>query len=259
MRLQNSFRLGGKFGLLVAVCLLCAWATPARARDKTEPEAKIQAKLDKELHKKKFEGIQASVDDGVVTLTGTVTLYAFEADAVKMAQHIDGVRAVRNGIAVAGPEISDAQLQQNILQKIQIDRAGFGEVFDAIGVGVQNGVVTLGGHAVDPTTMDDAVAIANYMPGVKAVINNIHVDPLSPMDDQIRMAEFNAIYNYGPLQQYATLPIRPIRISVQDGHVTLYGVVFTAMDKEIAALRANQVPGVFSVRNDLQIAGQESE
>ena len=259
MRLQNYFRRGKEAGLLVGICLLGIGGMPAGARAKSDTEAKIQAKLDKELHKKKFQGVQASVDDDVVTLTGTVTLYAYEAEAVKMAQHVDGVHAVRNGIAVAGPEISDAQLQQKILQKIQMDRAGFGEVFDAISVMVQQGVVTLGGHAIDPTTLESAVAIASYMPGVKAVIDNIHVDPLSPMDDQIRAAEFNAIYNYGPLQQYATLPIRPIRISVQDGRVTLYGVVFTAMDKEIAGMRANQVPDVFRVTNDLQIVGQARE
>jgi hyperosmotically inducible protein len=245
---------------VLALCaLLLAPALPARAKTKPDRSVEIQARLDKELHNKKFQGIHASVDDDVVTLTGTVRLFADEAQAIKIAQHVDGVRAVRNDIAVSGPEVSDAQLQQQILQKIQIDRAGFGEVFDAVGVEVRNGVVLLGGHAVDPTTEEDAVAIAEYMPGVKAVLNKIQVDPLSPMDDQTRMAVFQAIYNYGPLQQYATMPIRPIRISVQDGHVTLYGVVFTAMDKEIAGMRANQVPGVFRVTNDLHIAGQGRE
>ncbi len=243
--------------LLAACCLLVA--APARARSKPDTTAEIQARLNKEFHKKKFQDIHASVADGVVTLTGTVKLFAYEADAIKMTQHIDGVRVVRNGIAVSGPDISDAQLQQKLLEQIQITNDGFGNVFDAIGVEVRNGVVLLGGHAVDPTTADAAYSIAEYMPGVKAVINKIQVDPLSPMDDRVRADEFQAIYNYGPLQQYATMPIRPIRISVQNGHVTLYGVVFTALDKEIVGMRANQVRGVFSVKNDLQIAGQEGQ
>lgn len=244
---------------LAAGCLLFALAAPAGTKAKHDSAAEIQARIDKELHKKKFHDIQASVEDGVVTLTGTVKLFAYEADAIKIAQHTDGVRAVRNGIAVSGPEISDAQLQQKLLMKIQIDNAGFGNVFDAIGVEVRNGVVLLGGHTMDPASADSAYSIAKYMPGVKAVINKIQVDPLSPMDDRVRSDEFEAIYNYGPLQQYATMPIRPIRISVQGGHVTLYGVVFTALDKEIVGMRANQVRGVFSVKNDLQIAGQEGQ
>jgi len=245
--------------MLAACCLLLASAVPVRAKAKHDTTAEIQSRLNKEFHKKKFQDIQASVEDGVVTLTGTVKLFAYEADAIKMTQHIDGVRVVRNGIAVSGPDISDAQLQQKLLEKIQIDNAGFGNVFDAIGVEVRNGVVLLGGHTMDPASADSAYSIAEYMPGVKAVINKIQVDPLSPMDDRVRADEFQAIYNYGPLQQYATMPIRPIRISVQDGHVTLYGVVFSALDKEIVGMRANQVRGVFSVKNDLQIAGQEGQ
>ena len=96
-------------------------------------------------------------------------------------------------------------------------------------------------------------------PGVKDVVDNIEVDPVSIMDDQTRLAVARAIYGYPALQKYATDPARPIRISVQNGHVELYGTVDSKADRDLAYMRANQVPNVFSVKNYLQVAGQPSE
>jgi osmotically-inducible protein OsmY len=94
---------------------------------------------------------------------------------------------------------------------------------------------------------------------VKDVIDEISVDPVSPMDDRIRLAVYRAVYGFSSLNKYAIDPAQPIRISVQNGHVTLFGTVLNKADKEAAGLRANGVPGVFSVTNNLQIAGQPSE
>jgi hyperosmotically inducible protein len=77
------------------------------------------------------------------------------------------------------------------------------------------------------------------------------------MDNGIRRAEFRSIYGFPSLNRYAMNPLKPIRISVQNGHVTLYGVVDSQGDKDAAGIRANTVPGVFSVTNNLQVAGQE--
>jgi hypothetical protein len=89
------------------------------------------------------------------------------------------------------------------------------------------------------------------------VIDEIEVDPVSPMDDRIRIETARAIYSYPPLQKYAIDPGKPIRISVQNGNVTLYGTVDSKADKDAAYIRANSVPGVFKVINDLQVAGAE--
>src|SRR5882672_11441066 len=96
--------------------------------------------------------------------------------------------------------------------------------------------------------------VATY-PGVKEVENEIEVDPVSIMDDQTRMAVARAVYGAPTLNRYAIDPAKPIRISVQNGHVELAGVVDSQADKDMANIRANQVPGVFSVKNDLQVAG----
>ena len=89
--------------------------------------------------------------------------------------------------------------------------------------------------------------------------DNIEVDPTSIMDDQTRLAVARAIYGYPSLNRYAVDPAKPIRISVQNGHVELYGMVDSKADKDTAFIRANGVPGVFSVKNYLQVAGQPSE
>jgi hypothetical protein len=91
------------------------------------------------------------------------------------------------------------------------------------------------------------------------MIDNIEVDPVSIMDDQSRVAVARAIYSFPTLNKYAIDPGMPIRISVQNGNVELYGVVNTQAEKDAAFMRANGVAGVFSVKNYLQVANQPSE
>ena len=147
----------------------------------------IQAQLQNEL--KKYKNVQISVKNGVVDLEGTVNDFATKEEIDKRAHRTKNVVAVRNNLKIAGAgEMSDAQLQQKIVQKLQYDRVGYGNAFNAISVNVQNGVVTLAGNALGPVAADSAVSLASHFPGVQDVINNIQVDPLSPMDDQSRRA-----------------------------------------------------------------------
>lgn len=211
------------------------------------------------LNKSQFKDVKVSVDNGIATLTGTVNLYEYKADAEKRVRRAKGIAAVRNEIEVVGPSISDKELQAKLAEKLAYDRVGYGNAFNAITVQVENGVVTLGGHARTYPDRDSALALVNTSPGVKDVVNQIEVDPLSPMDDQTRLAVARAIYGFPTLNKYAIDPARPIRISVQNGHVALYGTVDTQADKDTAFLRANGVAGVFSVKNYLHVANQPSE
>ena len=127
-------------------------------------------------------------------------------------------------------------------------------VFDNLAFRVDpDGTVTLLGQVVRPTLKDDAERVVKKIPGVTRVINQIEVLPVSPNDDHIRMAEFRAIYGDPALSRYALGAVPPIHIIVKNGHVDLVGVVATQMDKQIAGIRANSVPGVFSVSNDLVV------
>ena len=211
------------------------------------------------LNKSQFKDVKITVDNGIATLTGTVGLYEYKKDAANRVRKAKGVTAVRNDIQVAGPNVADNDLKTKLLEKLTYDRVGYGNAFNSISLSVENGMVTLGGHARTDVDKDSALALVSTYPGVKDVVDEIEVDPASIMDDQTRLAVARAIYAYPSLNKYAIDPAKPIRISVQSGHVELYGVVDSKADKDTAFIRANGVPGVFSVKNYLQVAGQASE
>lgn len=211
------------------------------------------------LNKKQYHNVTVSVDNGIATLSGTVDLFEYKADAEKSMHKAKGVTAVRNLIQVAGPNVSDAELKAKLGEKLTYDRVGYWNEFNSITLGVQDGVVTLGGHARTDVDKDSALALVSTYPEVKDVVNEIEVDPVSIMDDQTRIAVARAVYGSPTLNKYAIDPAKTIRISVQNGHVELYGVVDSQSDKEVAYIQANSVPGVFSVKNYLQVANQPSE
>jgi hyperosmotically inducible protein len=250
--------IGSVTALVVAVGM--AQAVPSAMAENTPNDSTIRAELAKSLSNAKFKDIETSVQNGTVSLTGTVNVYADKAEAEKKAHKLKAVAAVRDDIKVAGPEVPDQVLQLKLMSKIQSDRIGYGTTtFNAISVSVKDGVVALGGTAYGPVDKESALIDASYVAGVKDVIDNIKVDPLSMMDDRIRVATARAVYGYPSLNKYAIDPAKPIRIVVQNGNVTLEGMVISQADKEVAGLRANGVFGVFKVTNDLQVANQQFE
>lgn len=126
-------------------------------------------------------------------------------------------------------------------------------VFDNLAYKVNGGKVTLYGEVTRPTLKSDAENVVKNVEGVSSVTNDIKVLPVSPMDDRIRLAEYRAIYSQPTLNRYALQAIPPIHIVVDNGHVTLVGVVGSEADKNMAGIQANAVPGVFSVDNQLQV------
>jgi hyperosmotically inducible periplasmic protein len=127
-------------------------------------------------------------------------------------------------------------------------------VFDNLSYKVEGDRVTLYGQVVRPTLKSDAENVVKSIEGVASVKNEIEVLPTSPMDDQLRRAVFRAIYGENGLPRYALASVPSIHIIVKNGHVTLEGVADNDADKNLAGLRTNQVPNVFSVTNNLVIA-----
>jgi hyperosmotically inducible protein len=222
-------------------------------------QAQEENTAESRLNKKQYKDVKVTVENGIATLTGTVDLYEYKADAEKTVHKVKGVEGVRNLIKVSGSNVADNELKAKLGEKLTYDRVGYGNAFNSITLGVENGVVTLGGHARTDMDKDSAVSLVSTYPGVKEVVNDIEVDPVSIMDDQTRMAVARAVYGNSMLNKYAIDPAKPIRISVQGGHVELYGVVDSEADKNVAFMQANSVPGVFSVKNYLQVANQISE
>jgi len=130
-------------------------------------------------------------------------------------------------------------------------------VFDWLEFVVQpDNTVVLRGQVVRPTTKSDAEARVKDIDGVKRVINEIEVLPLSPADDRLRLALYRTLYNWdSPLFRYATQAVPPIHIIVSHGRATLKGVVDSKADASLAYIRARGVPGLFDVKNELQVAG----
>jgi len=218
-------------------------------------DQQIQQAVSMKVHdSKQLQNVKSSVDDGIVTLTGTVNLYQDKLDAAKKVKKLSNVSGVRNQIVVAGETVSDAQIQQKLAKKLAYDRVGYRDnAFNYLAVGVQNGVVTLSGETINDVARDSALATIQRMEGVKDVINNVKILPVSNFDDTIRIRTARAIYRDSVLGRYASDPVDPIRIVVDNGHVTLYGTVQSQMDKTIAGMRANSVFGAFSVENKLAV------
>jgi hyperosmotically inducible periplasmic protein len=241
----------------VAFGLLVGAAVPA-ARAQKGTDAQIQADAQKQLSNKKFSGVHVQVQDGVVHLTGQVDRYADKEDAQKRIEKMHEASSVRNDVSVAGAgSVSDAELFQKLSKQLVYDRQGYASYpFNSLTLQINNGVATVGGLVVQPVDKDSALGLLKNAPGIQGVIDKIQVAPVSPSDDRIRAAEYRAIYGYPQFTKYEISPAKPIRIVVVNGHVVLTGVVDTQSDRELAGIRANQVPGVFSVQNDLQVAGQ---
>lgn len=214
----------------------------------------IQTSVAQKLDNQKFHNVKSSVEDGIVTLTGTVDLYQDKLDAAKAVKKQKNVQGVRNLITVAGTAVTDEQLHEQLAKKIYYDRVGwYDSAYNYFTLSVKDGVATIGGETYNDVGRDSALAIAYRMPGVKDVVNEIKVSPASIFDDNLRIREARTLYGDSALGKYAIDPARPIRIIIDGGHVSLYGTVISTMDKEIAGIRAGQVPGVFSVQNNLVV------
>ncbi len=235
----------------------------ATAKADQAADSQIEADAHKTLDNKRFQGISVAVHDGEVMLSGKVDLYADKEDADRRVHHVHHVKGVDNDIEVAGAgqasPASDMALRDKLAKALSYDRVGYGTTaFNSINIGVQDGVVTLSGTVYGPTDKDSALSLVRNARGVRDVVDNLEVAPVSPMDDSLRVQLARAIYGAPQLNKYALDPAKPIRITVVNGHVSLSGVVDNKMDKDIAGIRANVVAGVFSVNNNLQIAGPET-
>lgn len=224
-------------------------------------DATIQTSVAQKLaNNQKFHNVKTSAEDGIVTLTGTVDLYQDKLDAAKAAKKQKNVQGVRNLIEVAGPAVSDAQLHEQLAKKLYYDRVGwYDSAFNYFTLSVRDGVATIGGETYNDVGRDSALAIAYRMPGVKDVVNGVKVSQVSIFDDNLRRRTARVLYGDSVLSRYAIDPARPIRIIIDGGHVSLYGTVDSAMDKQIAGMRVGQVPGVFSVQNNLIVENNSKQ
>lgn len=182
---------------------------------------------------------------GLVLLAGALLMSG--PLAAKDKQHIDPY--------VNGP-LDENKMIQEIRHKL-VTLPYYG-IFDDIGFTVNGGTVTLVGEVTQPGFLkDNAEKAVKEVEGVTNVVNDIEVLPLSANDDRIRRAVYRAIYGDPVLStRIGFRAIPSLHIIVKNGHVRLEGVVANQFESNLAKIRANGVPGVFSVENDLQVEGK---
>jgi osmotically-inducible protein OsmY len=242
--------------------LLSALALPLMAQARPggtgRHDRQIERQVTQQLERRDvFKGVRATTEDGIVTLQGQVPYYSDKLNAQKTVKKVENVQGVRNLIAVS-TTVPDPELATKLAKRLRYDIDQH-IVFNNLNLAVRNGVVTIGGQVYDYSDRASALAIVQDTPGVQDVIDKIQVLPLSPYDDELRVRLVRAIYGAPALQRYGMDPQAPIRIIVNNGHVTLAGVVDSSMDRVIAEMRARSVPGVFSVTDNLAIAGQQAQ
>jgi hyperosmotically inducible protein len=159
-------------------------------------------------------------------------------------------------LAAAQPQEASPKAVERITKEVrhELVMLPYLGVFDNLTYKVDGYNVTLYGQVTRDTLKSDAEKAVKGVEGVEKVDNQIEVLPVSPMDNRLRARLYQAIYGYGPFTKYAMPVIKPIRIIVKNGHVALEGVVDSQADKDLVGMRANGVPGIFSVTNNLVVA-----
>ena len=164
-------------------------------------------------------------------------------------------------VLTQAPSSASAQINPRIVREVrhELVTLPYYGVFDWLEYEVQpNGTVILKGQVVRPSTRSDAEGRVKDIEGVPNVINQIETLPLSPNDDRLRRALYRQIYGFNsPLFRYGTQAIPSIHLIVNRGHATLKGVVSNRGDANLANIRARSVPGLFSVKNELKVEGEE--
>jgi hyperosmotically inducible periplasmic protein len=165
------------------------------------------------------------------------------------------------GVSLLAPQLGFADNHKGDAGNSRIERQvrreivtlPFYSLFDHFAFRVDGVTVTLMGKVSRPTLRSDAENVVKNIEGVERVENEIQVLPLSPNDDRLRLTLYQAIYGHSALQTLAIRAVPPIHIIVENGNVTLEGVVANEMQKNIANAQANGVSGVFSVTNNLRV------
>lgn len=236
---------------LMAVLALLALAAPALARDQAPlSDAQIQAQVEHKLAEHGVTGVTVAVHQRRVDLTGSVRSAWAKAEASKEALAADDVLEVANDLTVERGEADDV-IASAIAARLR--SFVFYTVFDAVRFEVKNGVVTLMGQVTAPFKAHEMATLASRVQGVQAVRNEIKTLPASSSDDQLRQEIASRIYDNTTFSDYAIQSNPPIHIIVDNGQVTLDGVVRSQVEKMQAGIIARNTFGVFNVTNDLRV------
>ena len=194
------------------------------------------------------------VATAVLTLT-TIVFAQNQKPADQKAQgnlnDFTGSIPVIPGIEIQGPNRGETRIAREVRHELLM--LPYYTLFDDLRFKVNGTTVELLGNVNNGSLKSSAENVVKKIEGVEKVENKISILPPSSMDDRIRRATARAIFSFGGLSRYGWEAAPSIHIIVKNGHTMLLGVVDNQSDKNAAGLRANGVPGVFSVDNQLQV------
>jgi osmotically-inducible protein OsmY len=238
------------FGLMIGLLI----ASPVFATGQSQDE-KVQAEIQNKIyHTKSFNRsqIQVSYNQGVVTLTGTVTDLGAKLDAERAARKVKGVESVVDQVTVDTEDIKPAQMLEAARHAVVMyPRYG---IFDNIELSAQGNTLVVSGQVTQPYKKSDLGAILSHVPGVAGFENDLEVLPTSIFDDQIRFRVARAIYSDPLFVYYRNQAIPPIHIIVKNGNVRLVGVVASQLDRSKAEMDARLAATYFGLTNDLRVS-----
>jgi hyperosmotically inducible protein len=230
-----------------------AGIAPATAQQHVQPiDRRLASQIERRLLDQNVQGVNVTVLDGIAALSGTVSSRWAKDQAIQSAWTVKDVKDVVNALTIRRGE-SDQAVGEAVAARLE--RYVFFTVFDDVNVVVADGVVTLTGHV---TMLYKAMAMAQLaarIEGVQDVVDAIELLPVSGSDDQIRYTTALRIYGDPLFWNYAIQVDPPIHIVVEDGHVTLTGVVATDVERRKAERIARDVLGVQHVKNELRLKG----
>ena len=249
MRVLKSFWIGL---LICAVLSSTSFAAMTRENGHALSDAQIKASVERKLSGLELASspVNVSVQNGVVTLSGTVPSLWLKQEAINRARKVDDAKTVVANLAVMRGE-NDQMIADEVAKRIR--QYVFFTIYDDVNGSVRDGVVTLTGKVTMPYQASEIGDLVARVPGVREVDNTISTLPVSPFDDQLRIAIASQIYRDPLFWNYAIQVNPPIHMVVENGHVTLTGVVNSEVERRKAESVAGTTFGVFSVDNKLQL------
>ena len=234
--------LSGLLGVLMI-------AAPALASD-----ADLQKRVEDRLAKAGLEqrgSVQVSVKDGAVTLDGFTLTVDARRDAERAAGKVS--KKVESRLVVRPEPVSDAKVQKAAAEAIL--REPRYDVFDSVGVAVEDGVVLVGGSVRQPWLKDALDRRVAEVPGVRDIRNEIRVAPASIFDDRLRAQLYRRIYGDDMFVRYSNWASPPIRIVVENGRVTLTGLVNSSVEQVRLGMIARGTLA-FKVTNSVEVESE---
>lgn len=238
------------------LCAVLAYAVPTAALPMQKghvvvSDAQIKTDVERKLSALELAAqVKVSVQDGVVTLAGTVPSLWMKEEAVNRARKTDDVKSVIADLAIMKGE-NDQTLANEIAKRVR--QYVFYTVYDDIEGTVRDGVVSLTGKVTMPYKASETADLVARVPGVREIDNKISTLPVSSFDDQLRLTIASQIYRDPLFWNYAIQVNPPIHIVVENGRVTLSGVVNSEVERRKAESIARTTFGVFTVDNKLRL------